>query len=309
MSSYTLIIILAVNCICTLAFLVWGLVIVPNTKIRQHIPGGRKRYLLLSAMFLLCPAAGFACYITALAAGRIFFRKDADLSGVVFSKDRAETFARADEERELNITSFEEAVAVSDYRSLRTLMLNVLRGDVSQSLAAISLALNSADSETSHYAATALRDELGRFRDTVRRIYIEIGKRDENSAKYCCMAIDYMNTVLEQKVLAGMEQKTYTDMLDEIGAVLYAADKSQFTPEYYGMISMRLTEMKEYDRAERWCVVGNSEYPDSLIPYKCMLKLYYEARDREKFFETMEGLRRSQITIDKETLELIRVFN
>ena len=40
-----------------------------------------------------------------------------------------------------------------------------------------------------------------------------------------------------------------------------------------------------------------------------MLKLYYEARDREKFFETMEGLRRSQITIDKETLELIRVFN
>ena len=46
-------------------------------------------------------------------------------------------------------------------------MLNVLRGDVSQSLAAISLALNSADSETSHYAATALRDELGRFRDTV----------------------------------------------------------------------------------------------------------------------------------------------
>ena len=143
MSSYTLIIILAVNCICTLAFLVWGLVIVPNTKIRQHIPGGRKRYLLLSAMFLLCPAAGFACYITALAAGRIFFRKDADLSGVVFSKDRAETFARADEERELNITSFEEAVAVSDYRSLRTLMLNVLRGDVSQSLAAISLALNS----------------------------------------------------------------------------------------------------------------------------------------------------------------------
>ena len=101
MSSYTLIIILAVNCICTLAFLVWGLVIVPNTKIRQHIPGGRKRYLLLSAMFLLCPAAGFACYITALAAGRIFFRKDTDLSGVVFSKDRAETFARVDEEREL----------------------------------------------------------------------------------------------------------------------------------------------------------------------------------------------------------------
>ena len=60
-----------------------------------------------------------------------------------------------------------------------------------------------------------------------------------------------LNTVLEQKVLAGMEQKTYTDMLDEIGAVLYAADKSQFTPEYYGMISMRLTEMKEYEDVER----------------------------------------------------------
>ena len=38
MSSYTLIIILAANFICTLAFLVWGLVIVPNTKLIQHIP-------------------------------------------------------------------------------------------------------------------------------------------------------------------------------------------------------------------------------------------------------------------------------
>lgn len=44
-----------------------------------------------------------------------------------------------------NITDLEEALEVTDKKSLRTLMLNVIRGDYRNSLAAINLALNSED--------------------------------------------------------------------------------------------------------------------------------------------------------------------
>ena len=47
-----------------------------------------------------------------------------------------------DEEMERNMVSLEEALEVTDKKSLRTLMLNVIRGDYRNSLAAINLALN-----------------------------------------------------------------------------------------------------------------------------------------------------------------------
>lgn len=66
----------------------------------------------------------------------------------MFSKDRTENFLRPDEEMERNMVSLEEALEVTDKKSLRTLMLNVIRGDYQNSLSSINLALNSKDSET-----------------------------------------------------------------------------------------------------------------------------------------------------------------
>ena len=50
-------------------------------------------------------------------------------------------------------------------------MMNVVRGDVEESLASIALALNSDDSETSHYAATVLRDVLNDFRAHTQELF------------------------------------------------------------------------------------------------------------------------------------------
>lgn len=54
-------------------------------------------------------------------------------------------------------------------KSLRTLMLNVIRGDYQNSLSSINLALNSKDSETAHYAASILQDVLNNFRSQVQK--------------------------------------------------------------------------------------------------------------------------------------------
>lgn len=53
---------------------------------------------------------------------------------------------------------------------------------------------------------------------------------------------------------------------------------------------------------------GEKCYPDMLATYTCLLKLYFSLDSREQFFEVMDELRSSDIVIDNETLELIRVF-
>lgn len=51
------------------------------------------------------------------------------------------------------------------------------------------------------------------------------------------------------------------------------------------------------------------QYPDELASYTCRLKLYFACQDREVFFDALETLKRSDVVIDTETLELIRVFS
>ena len=49
--------------------------------------------------------------------------------------------------------------------------------------------------------------------------------------------------------------------------------------------------------------------PEELPSYTCRLKLSFARQDREDFFETLEALKRSNVVIDNETLELIRIFS
>ena len=50
-------------------------------------------------------------------------------------------------------------------------------------------------------------------------------------------------------------------------------------------------------------------FPDTLCAFTTRLKLYFSCGDREKFLAVMEQLKKTDIIVDKETLELIRVFS
>ena len=120
----------------------------------------------------------------------IFFHGEVNLEDVIFSKERIRQVDKSNMEQERNIVSIQEAVAVSNYKSQRELMMNILRKDTSQSLGSISYALNSEDTETSHYAATALRDELGDFRSNVLKLYKNVKKGEKAEPSQLCEFIE-----------------------------------------------------------------------------------------------------------------------
>ena len=80
-------------------------------------------------------------------------------------------------------------------------MLNVIRRDLQDSLESIALALNSSDSETSHYAASVLRDELNDFRVNVQKIYTDMKEEKEEQTDAETMLIDYMKPNFVSKFL------------------------------------------------------------------------------------------------------------
>lgn len=309
------VIVCLVNAAISVLYLVWGIcVAVPAKNAAQGeenpvLHDNRRAYVIRFIVMLLCPVTGPLFFLGSHLLFLLFFRREVDLEDVVFSKERIRQHLKADEERERDIVPVEEALAVSDQKYLRGLMLKVLRGDIQESLEAITLALDSEDSETSHYAASVLQDELNEFRTYVQKLYVEMQHEEEDETDCEEMLIGYMDAVLKQKVFTGVEQSQFVEMMDEAAQELYRKDIAKMTPAYYEAVILRSLELKLFEQAGVWCQRLEEAYPDQLMAYSCRMKLYYTEGKRKQFFEVLDQIKKSEIVIDSETLEFIRIFS
>ena len=258
---------------------------------------------------ILCPVVGPLFFLCGHLVYRTIFRQSVDLEDVIFSKERVRTPLKADEERERTMVPWEEALAVSDKKNLRTLMMNVLRGDFQEYLESIMLALNSEDSETSHYAASVLRDELNGFRGNVRRMCREVEKESVEETEYEEMLLEYMSGILKQNVFTDIEQRKFIRLAEQMAQSLYEKKRERLTPGNYENICLLLLEQGEFEKVQVWCDRLKEQYPDELVAYTCALKLYFKTNDKEKFFTVMEELKQSDIVVDSEMLEVFRIFS
>lgn len=293
-------IVLFINLLIVILYLVWNLILRKKEN--------KGSYWMRAIVMLLCPVVGIVFFALSQALYILFFSEPVDLEDVIFSKERVRTFIHADEESERNMVPLEEAIAITDTDGLRKLMLNIVRGDISKTLSSISLALNSEDTETAHYAASVLQDELNVFRMTVQRQYQYITTEEDNRLLYAGMLVDYMNKFLEQKVLTDIEQQSYVKMMEEVCDLIYHEEKERLGSTQYEAVCLRLIEVEDYENCEKWCRRAIYEYPNTLSSYTCQLKLYFNSGQKERFFAVVDELKQSTIVIDSETLELLRVF-
>ena len=293
------IILLILNLLVVVVYLIWNHLRRKEKSLSTWMKAG---------MMLLCPVVGPTFVFVAFWTSRLFMLMSMDLSDVVFSKERVETFICPDEETEKNMVSLEEALEVTDKKSLRSFILNVIRGDYKDSLSSIALALNSEDTETAHYAASILQDVLSDFRVGVQEKYRTMDEDAEHIAENCVNLLEYMNPVVEQKVLTDLEQRSMAERMDEVLQKAWTADRQKISSSVYEKVCQRLLEIEDYENCRKWCARVREQYPEALSSYTCQLKLFFSCGDRENFFRVMQELKESDITIDNETLELIRIF-
>lgn len=305
-------IILAVNLVVALVYLLGGILfVVPvqaeDEEEKEVLHDNRRTYLLRFFVMLLCPVIGPLFFFIGHVFYLLVFWKNVDLGDVIFSKERVKVRTKADEERERDIIPLEEAVLVNEKKNLRLVMMNVLREDIRNSLASITLALDSEDSEASHYAAAVLSDELNKFRLNVQKLWKQI-QEEPDRTEYEEMLLDYMDNILKQHIFSSYEQRKFVDVMEQAAELLYGREPSKFTIDRYEEVCLRTLEVKDYEHSEKWCLRMTEQFQEELPSYTCRLKLYFARQDREAFFETLYALKKSNVIIDSETLELIRVF-
>ena len=136
-------------------------------KSLESAPAGRIR----AAVMFFAPVIGPVFFVAGELARHLLFGQSADLEDVIFSKERVRTHFMADEEQERNVVPIEEGTG--DFRPGQPAHADHERGrgDVTDSLGSLALALDSEDTETSHYAASVLRDVLNDFGQHAQELY------------------------------------------------------------------------------------------------------------------------------------------
>ena len=296
-------IVVIINCLIAAVYLLWYLVF-------KRDQDNRKQYIMHTVIMVLCPVIGPLFFLCGFLKYHFLRFGDRDLSDVEFSKSRHNPRLKADEERERNIVPVEEAILISDKEKKRKNMLNVLLGETDEALSSIAMALNSDDSEVAHYAASFLQSKLDLFRENVRRamqIIQEKESREEPCTEDILALIRYMEQLLKQKVLTQLEQTDYVGQMEGLCQKVYEMAKDQIDPICYSGICRLLIDLKAYDRAEVWGERFAAQYPDQLQAYKLRMRLYFEMEEKDKFFETLDQLKSSNVVIDNQTLKLIRM--
>ncbi len=80
-------------------------------------------------------------------------------------------------------------------------------------------------------------------------------------------------------------------------------------PSHYSAITERLLEVNSNDEADMWSTRAMEAYPQELEAYKCRLQCLYKIGKKQSFLDTINSLKKSGITFDREVMEMIRIFS
>ena len=208
----------------------------------------------------------------------------------------------------LNVAPVEDAMAVSGNTEKRALLLKQLKKDLKENYRILLAAERDEDSESAHYVAAA-KMEIYRIHQArwleCRREYEE----DPGDPKRYHAACAVLTEMLDSGVLSDREQRAYQKRLcDLVQEQLDAGENEVSQKEYEGYLSS-LVELGRIRDAERlW--QGHADRMRSETVYQNMLKMFYQAGERQKFEEILDDLRKNkQIRLSHEGLERLRYWS
>lgn len=298
-----ILLILFMNTLIALGYLLGGFIVTRYKKEKKI-----RKYIILSIFMLLCPVAGPLLLGCGTLLYRIFFDSSIDLAAITFSKNRVDVLEHPDIETEINLVPMEEAIIIDDKENLRQLLLTVLRGDISKSIHTVTKALNSSDSEASHYAASAIMDIMNEFQTTLQKFHAQL-EAAPNDKEVNQLFIEYLIKMLNTNFLSDLELKTYVYTLAQTCQNVFDYNKNHLKVPYYSNLINLLVRIGDTQAASVWIARLQEEYPNEMESYRCLLRFYYITQDKEQFFYYLDRLKTSDISIDKDLLDLIRIYS
>lgn len=212
-------------------------------------------------------------------------------------------YRRIDLEKEMNVIPMEEVLILNDNATKRKLLIDALKQDAIEDIHILEQAVQNEDTETSHYAATAVLEIKRKLLLDMQQFSIEYG-RGSRELKVLAPYAQALRTYIDSGFLDDRTQRKYKYLYSHIleSIVDHHSDQHDFFAE---KINCDL-ELGDYDEARMYCKTFQKHHPDSEVPYVLEMKAYFMLRNYPKLQDTMKRLLSSHLKLTPGTLQFIR---
>ncbi|WP_195938407.1 hypothetical protein [Romboutsia sp. 1001713B170131_170501_G6] len=204
-----------------------------------------------------------------------------------------------------DLIPIEDALNLNDHTIKRNLVIEMLKEDSYKYLEFLLKALKDEDSETSHYAATAITQLKSKLTVAIQDMevnYYKNSKNKEISKEY----IKALKECIESNLIDEKERKrliyTYKLALEN-----YLRDIEEDEIYLNELIKIYI-DIKNYDKAIVYSYNYMKKFVRSYKPYMFLLEVYYTLNDKKNFEKVIKSLRESDIKLDKEGLDILRFW-
>lgn len=270
---------------------------------------GKFRPALCKAIvMLLTPPFGVICFFVNFIISLFDRKSELDYLELTFSKEKKEFARQTDYETEKDFVPLEEALIISDVQDKRRALLNVLKADVGNDMKSLVKALDNEDSETAHYAASALMDVLQQYAKKLSKLSIKFKENPEDceiNKEYADTAFQYISSGVLGEIEVKKYARLYVDLIENLNK--YHPDTLD-TEQYKNIVDC-LVIIGNYESADKWANLSVERQPNMEQSYLNALNVKYKTEQWDDFKEVMQKMLKSGAQLSEKGIGIIRFWN
>ncbi|UHA75201.1 hypothetical protein [Paenibacillus sp. 481] len=200
----------------------------------------------------------------------------------------------------------EEALLFSDVMVRRRRLLDAIKFDAIERTSLLEAAVSNEDTETSHYAVTAVMEMKRKMTLALQEAAVRT-TREPHNVEALRQHADLLTRCLQSALL---DRRTYSIYRNQLAVVLeqWLAVGEAGAEAYERKISVEL-ELGHHAKALQWCERFQTAHGDKEAPYLCALKVHYALRNGRAFAAQLEQFKRTGIRFSPDTLQLVRYWS
>ncbi|MCL5073526.1 MAG: hypothetical protein M1308_21925 [Actinobacteria bacterium] len=269
--------------------------------------GLQDSFYKLAVIFFL-PAAGILFFIISEIFTAVRTKSDSMVDSYLkYIKEHKHIYYEEDIdfEKEINIIPMTDSLEFSDNKSKRAYLIYILKKDFLRHIKGLQKAIKSRDTETSHYAASALMEIKKQF----EVIIANASEKYEHDKENVSAVEEYANT-LKKYLKSGLPDKIdYDSCLQKYSVILAELLLKNKTNELYFTEKINCDiELLDSESALQYCDIFFSNFPNSEKPYLSLLKLYYMSGEEELFKKVLRNFKKRKTDITDYSESIIKFW-
>ena len=184
----------------------------------------------------------------------------------------------------------------------------MLKADVSNNMKSLVKALDNEDSETAHYAASALMDVLQKYSKKLSGLSVKFKENPEDAdinREYADTTYEYISS----GVLGEIEVKKYAHLYVDLIDNLNKYHPELIDTEQYKNVVECLLKIGRYGDADKWASLSIERQPNIEQSYLNSLNVKYKTEAWDEFKQVLDKMLKSGAQLSDKGIGVVRFWN